>query len=179
MDFTRFSKSHILFEIHFCDQAPRSLRFLQKYPWFALMPSGRIGTPQCSPRAPAGGGAAKFRRTGGRDRPGAGGGRPERSLGPISTGAWSGGAAAATGASRCASCFGEVADGASEQAAREAVPGSGRAGLGAVSRQERAQEGARRGRAEGDGRSGSGLAVERTTRARWPASPFIGGRPLW
>jgi hypothetical protein len=33
-------------------------------------------TLQCSPRAPAGGGPAKFRRTGGRDRPGAGGERP-------------------------------------------------------------------------------------------------------
>jgi hypothetical protein len=91
--FTRFRKSHVLFEIHFCDRAPRSLRILQKYPRFALRPSGRIGTSKCSPRAPAGGGPAKFWRTGGRDRPGAGGGRLEGSLGPIATGVRGGGGA--------------------------------------------------------------------------------------
>jgi hypothetical protein len=92
-EFTRFSKSHVLFEIHFCDTAPRSLRFLQKYPQFALRPSGRIGTLQCSPRAPASGGPAKFRWTGGRDRSGTGGGRLEGSLGSISAEVWSGGGA--------------------------------------------------------------------------------------
>jgi hypothetical protein len=92
-EFIRFSESHVLFEIQFCDRAPRSLRFLQKYSQFALRPSGRIRTLQCSPRAPAGGGPAKFWHTGGRDRPGAGGGRLEESLGPISTGVWGGGGA--------------------------------------------------------------------------------------
>jgi hypothetical protein len=40
---------------------------------------------QLGPRAPAGGGPAKLRRTGGRDRPGAGRGWSTRSLGSIST----------------------------------------------------------------------------------------------
>jgi hypothetical protein len=72
--FTRFSKSHILLKLHFCTGPLRSLRSLQKCPWFALRPSERLGTLQCSPRAPADGGPAKFRRTRVGDRPGAGGG---------------------------------------------------------------------------------------------------------
>jgi hypothetical protein len=80
-------------KLHFCTGPLRSLRSLQKCPWFALRPSERLGTLQCSPRAPAGGGPAKFQRTGGRDQPGAGGRQPAGSLGPISTLGWGGGGA--------------------------------------------------------------------------------------
>jgi hypothetical protein len=80
-------------KLPFCDRAPRSLRSLQKYPRFALRPSERLRTLQCSPQAPADGGPAKFRRTGGQDRPGAGGGRLEGSLGSIPIGVWGGGGA--------------------------------------------------------------------------------------
>jgi hypothetical protein len=75
-DFTSFCKRSNTITEHPFTEAPRSLRCLQKYPRFAIRPSGRFGTSQCSPRAPAGGGPAKFRRTAGRDRPGAGGDRP-------------------------------------------------------------------------------------------------------
>jgi hypothetical protein len=92
-EFTRFSKLEILLKFQLCGQTPETLRFLQKYPRFALRPSGRIGTLHCGPRAPADGGPAKFRRTGGRDWPGAGGRWPERSLGSISAEVWSGGGA--------------------------------------------------------------------------------------
>jgi hypothetical protein len=54
-------------------------------------PCKELGACNAVPRAPAGGGPAKFRRTGGRDRPGAGGGRPGKSHGSISAEAWSGG----------------------------------------------------------------------------------------
>jgi hypothetical protein len=62
----------------------------QPYPYFTQNTSEKLQTLQCRPRAPAGGGPAKFRRTGGRDRPGAGGGGPEGSGGSISVGVRSG-----------------------------------------------------------------------------------------
>jgi hypothetical protein len=52
-------------------------KFLQVYnhaPTLHKTPPETLQTLQCHPRAPAGGGPAKFRRTGGRDRPGASGG---------------------------------------------------------------------------------------------------------
>jgi hypothetical protein len=70
-------------EVTFCIGPLRSLRSLQKCPRFALRPSERLGTLQCSPRAPAGSGPAKFRRTGGRGRPGAGGEWPAGPWGSI------------------------------------------------------------------------------------------------
>jgi hypothetical protein len=55
----------------------------QPYPYFAQNPPEISQTSQCGPRAPAGGGPAKFRRTSGRDRPGAGGEWPSGPWGSI------------------------------------------------------------------------------------------------
>jgi hypothetical protein len=46
---------------------------LRPSPYFAQNSPDKSQTLHCRPRAPAGGGPAKFRRTGGRDGPGAGG----------------------------------------------------------------------------------------------------------
>jgi hypothetical protein len=90
MDFTSFCKRSNTIPEHNFKQAPRSLRCLQKYPQFAIRSSGRFGTSQCGPRAPSGGGLAKFRRTTGRDRPGAGGDRPSGLWGSIPGLGWAG-----------------------------------------------------------------------------------------
>jgi hypothetical protein len=87
-EFTRISTSATLLKLPFCDRAPRSLRSLQKCPRFALRPSKRLVTLQCSPRAPAGGGPTKFQRTGGRDWPGAGEVWPAGPCGSISVLGW-------------------------------------------------------------------------------------------
>jgi hypothetical protein len=66
--------------------SPRTLEVSadsQPYPYFAQNTPKIFQTLQCSPRAPAGGSPAKFRRTGGRDRPGAGGERPSGPWGSI------------------------------------------------------------------------------------------------
>jgi hypothetical protein len=93
MNFTRFCKIAILLEIHFCTGSLERFGILLICPWFALRPLERIETSQLGPRAPAGGGPAKFRRTRGRGWPGAGGGGPTRSLGSIPTEVRGGGAA--------------------------------------------------------------------------------------
>jgi hypothetical protein len=62
-------------------------------PFFALRPLERTWGSQLGLQAPAGGGPAKFRRTGDRDQWGAGGGRPVSHLGSISGLAWGSGAA--------------------------------------------------------------------------------------
>jgi hypothetical protein len=148
-------------KLPYCDRAPRSLRSLQKYPLFAHRPSKRLGTLQCSPRAPAAGGPAKLRRTGGRDRPGAGRGRLEGSLGSIPTGVWGGGGA------------GGVAVGAKEWAARgalrwsrERLGGLSRDGWGAVWSSARPGQGRRGGAAW----CGRGVACA----LWWPASLYVG-----
>jgi hypothetical protein len=68
--------------------ADRPLEVSDSYKSFALRPSGRFGTSQCGLRAPVDGGPAKFRRTGGRDRPGAGGERPSGPWGSIPVLGW-------------------------------------------------------------------------------------------
>jgi hypothetical protein len=86
-------KSQILLKMLFCKKVPGGLDSLQIHPQFADWPLERFEVLQYGPRAVAAGGPAKFRRTGGRDRPGAGGGRPARSLSSILTEVWGGGGA--------------------------------------------------------------------------------------
>jgi hypothetical protein len=51
MDFTRISKTHILFEIHFCDQAPDSFDSSRRYPRFTQNTPRRRREMQLGPRA--------------------------------------------------------------------------------------------------------------------------------
>jgi hypothetical protein len=178
-EFTSFSNSHVLFEIHFCGQAPRSLWFLQKCPWFALRPSGRIGTLQCSPRAPAGSGPAKFRWTGGRDRPGVGGEWPKRSLGSILAEVWSGGGAGRVARRRRPGLSVVPPTPATwshgSGYGRAASFGGARGGAGVVVRRwEGARNRARRGCVNGDGAPRLWAGGRGPARARRPDSPFIG-----
>jgi hypothetical protein len=82
---------------HLFTQAPRSLRCLQRYPRFAIWSSERVVASQWGPRAPAGGGSSKFRRTAGRDRPGTGGDRPSGPWVSILGLGWAGGGPARRG----------------------------------------------------------------------------------
>jgi hypothetical protein len=68
------AKSISLFKIRFAPGSLEVLDSLHMCPCFAERPSGRFFTSQSGPWAPAGSGPAKFRRTAGRGRPGAGGG---------------------------------------------------------------------------------------------------------
>jgi hypothetical protein len=75
-NFLRISKSLSLLEIHFTPRSLELFKGLQVYPCCADGSMERIGNSQWSAWAPVGAGPAKIRRTGGRVRLGAGGGRP-------------------------------------------------------------------------------------------------------
>jgi hypothetical protein len=143
-------------------------------PWFALRPSERIETSQLGPRVLAGSGPAKFGRTGGRDRPGEGGGGPTGSLGSIPTEVRGGGDAG--GVERLRWLIPAAAP--SAPASSRPVPTDGQCGQhlgGLVSRFRNSSltgkgaggGGARRGRAEATGgaaRPSGGAACAR----EWP-----------
>jgi hypothetical protein len=79
-----------LFKMQVSTKPLKVLDSLRVGPWFADRPLEKTGDSQLGPQAPAGGGPTKFRRTGSRDRSGAGGGWSAGSLGSISTGGWGG-----------------------------------------------------------------------------------------
>jgi hypothetical protein len=83
MDFTRFGKSHLLFEIRFYAKLPETFFLLQIGPWFTNKALERRGALQCCPRGMVGGGSPKFRRSGDRDRLGKGKGRWGAHLGSV------------------------------------------------------------------------------------------------
>jgi hypothetical protein len=58
MHFTRFSKSHLLFEIHFCEQAPGSINSSQLLPSVHTKHPGKEGVAMW----PLGGGDGAARR---------------------------------------------------------------------------------------------------------------------
>jgi hypothetical protein len=121
----------LLLELHFAAGALERIGVLPKSPWFALRPSERVASLKLGPRAPADGGSAKFRRTGGRDRSGAGGGGPEESLGLIPVGVRSGGGAGGVARRRWPAlamvplCAGEDVVGTRDWAARGVPLGLG------------------------------------------------------
>jgi hypothetical protein len=91
--FYKFLQTANTIEVSFCAEALEVSADSQPYPYFTQNSPEKLQTLQCRPRAPTGGSPAKFRRTGGQDRPGAGEGGPEGSGGLISAGVRSGGGA--------------------------------------------------------------------------------------
>jgi hypothetical protein len=59
MDFTGISKTHILFEIHFCDQAPDSFRFLTSGSLLCTQDPGKNGEDAIGSSGAAGGGSGQ------------------------------------------------------------------------------------------------------------------------
>jgi hypothetical protein len=84
------AKCTSLFKIRFAAGTLESFKLLHMCLCFAKRPSGRFFTSQSGPWAAVSGGLAKFRRTAGRGRPGAGGGGALGPWGPISVLAWAG-----------------------------------------------------------------------------------------
>jgi hypothetical protein len=102
---------------------------LRPCPYFAQNSPNKSQTLQCRPRAPTGGGPAKFRRTAGRGRLGAGGDWPLAPRGPIpglgcGGGAVEVGAPAASGGGRRGRCAGEVGLCGGRRARRRAKVGT-------------------------------------------------------